>query len=287
MSTLLQEDWTCPYHGFQIYARKRHSKGFDYFEIKAYCPVYGIFRQRLYTSDIGEVRHIIDLTKREAEKGGALPNKKDALFKILQNYPNISSPPNIITKNNLIREVRDAKTLENQLHSIIKETLAEFARDMNGRQTWELVPFNLWARVRTEFFSYGHVRSHNALLNIIEVLTDNVLKLVANTDILYYFGGGYNGYQNPVIGQALQQNDLGEEEVDIFSHYIDDEQGRPRMSDTAADKLWSNIEDLHKATSLEEQIVTIDHIFDIAHPRSDLASWLIEGGSASLSKLTS
>ena len=43
---------------------------------------------------------------------------------------------------------------------------------------------------------------------------------------------------------------------------------------------------LRKAKTPEEKIVIIDQILNVAHQRSDLASWFIEGGSYSLSKLS-
>jgi hypothetical protein len=197
----------------------------------------------------------------------------------------------------LLRENFDRGQIRQELNKYICDTLGEFSRNMNGRQSWEVVPFDMWERVRTEFFKYGFVRSHDALMNIISVLTHNIIQLAANSIITHTYGGHLSTWERlsgmnesdyeKQTAACIQKYGIDDEELGIIWDYLKDDKGVARISDTTLGQLYRNLEDLNESQTPEQQIVIIDHIFDISHPRSDLASWLIQGGSASLSKLTS
>jgi hypothetical protein len=50
--------------------------------------------------------------------------------------------------------------------------------------------------------------------------------------------------------------------------------------------LMTLVGELRRETKPEDKLVTIDKMLNVVHPRSDMASWFIEGGSSSLSKLS-
>lgn len=189
--------------------------------------------------------------------------------------------------------------IDARLKSLVAPTITNFMRDINGKQRWTVVPFEMWRRVRTEFFRYGFIRSEKALQNVVDIVTHNVLQIIVNTMVDYF--ALYNRWQEelsmmpndhelkqifPYIEKACEQYRIDKEDLDMFDEYAQDDKGITRATDAARAVLLSNIKELAQESDPVQQVVILDHIFDISHQRSDLASWLIEGGTASLSKLT-
>lgn len=211
----------------------------------------------------------------------------------------------IFTKAQLINEVMHKGSsggadIDARLQNMVNPTIANFMRDFNGKQRWTVVPFEMWRRVRSEFFQLGFIRSEKALQNVVDIVTHNVLQIIVNT-MIDYFSVHYRWSDalamlpndpelKPFFGsiaKACEQYNLDEEELQLFDEYAQDDNGVTRATDAARDVLISNIKDLAQESDPMQQVVILDHIFDISHQRNDLASWLIEGGTASLNKLTS
>lgn len=199
----------------------------------------------------------------------------------------------------LLEGFQGGSDIDARLKSLVAPTITNFMRDMNGKQRWTVVPFEMWRRVRSEFFRYGFIRSEKALQNVIDIVTHNVLQIIVNTMIDYF--ALYNRWQEelselpndpeakdifPYIQKACDQYRIDSEELELFDEYAQDDNGITRATDAARAVLLSNIKELAQESDPMQQVVILDHIFDISHQRSDLASWLIEGGTASLSKLT-
>jgi len=205
----------------------------------------------------------------------------------------------ILQANLLIEGFQGGSDIDARLKNLVAPTINNFIRNINGKQRWTVVPFEMWRRVRTEFFRYGFIRSEKALQNVIDIVTHNVLQIIVNTMIDYF--ALYNRWREelsmmgdehelkqifPYIEQACAQYKLDKEDLDMFDEYAQDEKGITRATDAARAVLLSNIKELAQESDPVQQVVILDHIFDISHQRNDLASWLIEGGTASLSKLT-
>ena len=73
-----------------------------------------------------------------------------------------------------------------------------------------------------------------------------------------------------------------------FSYYYteDPESGQAYISDYGMQPLLTLVGELRRETKPEDKLVTIDKMLNVVHPRSDMASWFIEGGSSSLRKLS-
>jgi hypothetical protein len=70
-------------------------------------------------------------------------------------------------------------------------------------------------------------------------------------------------------------------------YYTEDpESGQAYISDYGMQPLMTLVGELRRETKPEDKLVTIDKMLNVVHPRSDMASWFIEGGSSSLSKLS-
>lgn len=91
--------------------------------------------------------------------------------------------------------------------------------------------------------------------------------------------------------QELPPNKLREklmnEMIDRFTDYgTDSKSGHLFISDYGLKPLQKLSYQLMSQRKPEERLVTIDKMLNVVHIRSDLASWFVEGGSASLSNLS-
>lgn len=90
----------------------------------------------------------------------------------------------------------------------------------------------------------------------------------------------------------LPKKELKEELYDAlmerFMYYYceDPDSGQAYMSDYGLEPLLNHMSKLIKTHDYSEKLYTIDKMLNVVHQRSDLASWFVEGGSKSLSKLS-
>jgi len=112
--------------------------------------------------------------------------------------------------------------------------------------------------------------------------------------------GNCNHYKNEYLDKLIEENNLsGLEEKQIkdflyddlaykFSEYYaeDPKSGQPYISDFALNPLLEHADQLYREQKSERKLVIIDKILNIVHPRSDIASWFVEGGSQALSQLS-
>ena len=66
----------------------------------------------------------------------------------------------------------------------------------------------------------------------------------------------------------------------------DPKSGHNYISDYGLEPLERLLETLLDEEDINKKIPIIDRILEVAHPRSDLAGWLVQGGSAALSQLS-
>jgi len=73
----------------------------------------------------------------------------------------------------------------------------------------------------------------------------------------------------------------------FFDYYMEDpKSGQAYISDYGLQPLVSLSYELSRITVPEQQLTTIDKMLNVAHQRSDLASWFVQGGSSALSQLS-
>ena len=74
----------------------------------------------------------------------------------------------------------------------------------------------------------------------------------------------------------------------FLSYYIEDPAiGQPRLSDYRLQPLVNLTSQLRSTYDSSEKVVIVDKMLNVAHQRSDLASWYVRGGSKALSNLSS
>lgn len=125
----------------------------------------------------------------------------------------------------------------------------------------------------------GIVRDVRGLETIEDIITDNILKLYVNTELV-----GHTQYDPD---DDFDEYSYSEEDIEQFNDYIS------KFSDYAFNDfggkrlgLLTLLGNLRKTKTPEEKVPIIDQMLNVVHQRSDLASWFVEGGSKSLSQLS-
>jgi len=73
----------------------------------------------------------------------------------------------------------------------------------------------------------------------------------------------------------------------FFDYYMEDpKSGQAYISDYGLKPLVSLSYELSRTTDAKQQLTTIDKMLNVAHQRSDLAGWFVQGGSQALSQLS-
>ncbi len=99
-------------------------------------------------------------------------------------------------------------------------------------------------------------------------------------------------FVNNLIEEEVKEQDIRtkvyEELTSKFSWYyvVDPESGQPYMSDYGMQPLLELVGELRRGTTPEEKLLIIDRMLNVVHPRSDMASWFVEGGSHALHQLS-
>jgi hypothetical protein len=172
--------------------------------------------------------------------------------------------------------------LYDRLDQIKTDILTGFLQDKKRgikEQPWQLIPFNRLKKIWEDYMTYGHVRDTRGLEMIENIVTDNILKLYVNTELV--------GHTEHDPGEDFDDYNYSEQDREDFADYID------KFSDYAFSDfggsrlgLLTLLGHLRKAKTPEEKVPIIDQILNVVHQRSDLAEWFVEGGSRALSQLS-
>jgi len=171
------------------------------------------------------------------------------------------------------------------LYDDLEETknwvLSDFAsrkRTKRKTQAWKLIKFNRLKKIWEDFAKYQGVRDERGLDEIIEQLKINFLKIYVNTELM--------GHTQADPTEDFKEYGMTEKDENEFGDYAVDDNGEWRISDYAITPMFNLLLKIRKADTPEDRLVYADQMLNVAHQRSDLASWFVEGGSSSLYKLS-
>jgi hypothetical protein len=169
------------------------------------------------------------------------------------------------------------------MDSIFHETVQGFldAREKGGgKQPWNFLPFPRLKKIWEDYMKFGFVRDVKGLDQIERIMTRNILKLNANTEL--------SGHVSYSVDDKLEEYGMTWEdfwEGDFtFDDYMRDE--ITNISDYGLDPLLKLLGELRKQTKPEDKLVTIDKMLNVIHQTSDLANIFLRGGSTDLDKLS-
>lgn len=164
----------------------------------------------------------------------------------------------------------------------------KFKKPSQKYQSWSLIKFNRLYKIWNDFVKMGVVRDEKGIDEIEAIILRNILKLNANNILL-----GHSSIDSDEYWEQTYDgwNDMSEEEQEnIKEEYsefaTDPKSGHWRISDYGTDKLIILASKLLRQNDYDQKLYIIDRILNVVHQRSDLASWFVEGGRRSLSKLS-
>lgn len=147
-------------------------------------------------------------------------------------------------------------------------------------QPWKVVPAAKLIAIWKQAARTGVVRNGKGLDDIAAQMIENVARLVVNTEIAGHETGTPEGY--------LRFYGI-DEEIDDVEAFVDWAVNLPtggwRISDYGLRSLVALARELIVCTDDMQKLVLIDRMLNITHQRSDLASWFVEGGTATLNRL--
>jgi len=152
---------------------------------------------------------------------------------------------------------------------------------LNGapEHPWNVVPAATLLRVWKSHAALGVVRDERTLDDIAAVFIDNTLRLSVNTELA--------AHGSLSTEEALESYDLADRisDPEAFVAWAIDTPAGWRISDGAIAPLTRYAARLIEGPQTDEKMMILDTMLGITHPRSDLASWFVEGGQTTLSRL--
>jgi hypothetical protein len=172
--------------------------------------------------------------------------------------------------------------LYDKFEKLKDEILSDFITNKNSvtHQPWQVVPFARLKKIWEDYATYGVVRDTRGLEMIEDIIQDNIIKLYVNTELV--------GHTQTDPQDDFDNYGYTEEDKEKFFDYIDYKFSDYAFSDFGGSRLGllTLLSQLRKAQTPKEKLLIIDQILNVAHQRSDLASWFVEGGSSALSQLS-
>jgi len=178
------------------------------------------------------------------------------------------------------------KALEVQ-NQMAWEVLTEYqtalkGKNVNYRQKWRVVPSARLKKIWSDYANTGFVRDEAGINEIADIVVENIFKIDVNTILCGHTATNPESWASEVLDIEIPRN---RDYFEKLPHFFDDEEGSWRISDSAMPGLEDLAIRLMDARTGEQKLQIIDRILQIAHPRSDIAGWLVSGGRNTLNYL--
>ncbi len=158
------------------------------------------------------------------------------------------------------------------------EAFGRLVNDYNHSKPrpWRVVPANLIKMVWTNAAKLGFVRSEKAIDTIANIFYNNIMQIMINNEI--------SGHDTTDPEEMMDEY-FNEDEMEAFVDWAIECETGWRISDYGIDALVKYACLLKDAVTAEEKLQICDAILNVTHPRSDLASWFVEGGARTMDGL--
>jgi hypothetical protein len=144
------------------------------------------------------------------------------------------------------------------------------------RAPWRVVPAERLKRIWQDSADLGFIRDEKGLLSIRDRFVENYLRLGVNTAI--------SGHATYTYREELDDH-FESDDIEPFVDWAIQCETGWRLTDIGIDRLFPLCAAASEATDPAEILMLCDLIMNVAHQRSDLASWFVAGGSRTLSEL--
>lgn len=162
----------------------------------------------------------------------------------------------------------------------VADRMASEYQSGTPHQPWQLVPAARLVAIWQRAAKLGFVQEQDeaALDEIAERMIENTMRIYINTELA--------GHMQLSAAQYIERYQLEIDDVQRFIDWaVDLPTGGWRISDYGLEPLVKYAAELLDTPNSDEKLVIIDKMLNITHQRSDLASWFVEGGRATLNRL--
>lgn len=156
--------------------------------------------------------------------------------------------------------------------------VSEYRHSGDRPRRWRVVPANLIKMVWRDSAKLGFVRSNRAITTIANLFYQNIVALQVNNEIAEH---DMQSKEEVLADYDFEDSD----EMELFVDWAIECSTGWRISDYGIKPLTKYAAMLADEPSDEDKLQICDAILNVVHPRSDLASWFVEGGSATMSEI--
>jgi hypothetical protein len=156
-------------------------------------------------------------------------------------------------------------------------------------QRWTLIPKRLLIKTWEDFMKYGFVKNEKSVDKMLDIIMHNVAKLRVNNKLTGHDQYFVDEHVLDFVGldEKMSWHEFEETYGHITEEYLyDPVQRQYAISDYGLPAIEKVLGKILGEDDYNKILVGIDMILNIIHPRSDLASYFVEGGSDTLSELS-
>lgn len=170
-------------------------------------------------------------------------------------------------------------------NEIVPKMLEEWkkAKGTDKLQSWRVIP----AATLIKEWKYNHATglTHEKIIDKFQdICIENYVKLWANTVLFGHTSLSVDGYLEQFYDDITEKE--AEELLEDYEWFACDGRGNWRISDYGLETIGNCASALLQTDDYNRKLYIIDCILNVAHQRSDLASWFVEGGTSTLNKLS-
>ena len=174
--------------------------------------------------------------------------------------------------------------LQDVLDTVAMEVLQDYAshlRRKNYHQAWRVVPAARLEKIWQDYSKTGFVRDEAGINEIADLIIENICKVEVNTILC-----GHTPYHPEEWAHEQTNQNYPEGYFERLDNFFDDPHSSTwRISDNALRPLTTYAADLITAKTSEDKLQLIDKVLSTVHPRGDVASWFVQGGRKTLTKM--
>jgi len=158
-------------------------------------------------------------------------------------------------------------------------------KETDGRQSWRLISFPRLKRIWEGHAFGGVIHDDRGMDTIIEICLENFGKIQFNSLMC---GHTSRDPLEDINERYISENESSwnEDDLEDYPQWCEDDNGMPRISDYANDKMLTACIKMVAAQTDTQKLCAVDELLQITHMRSDLAGWFVEGGCTALSELS-
>lgn len=161
---------------------------------------------------------------------------------------------------------------------MLEQVVQEWHCSGSPTAQWQVVPAARLIRIWKDAAELGFVRDESGLARIAELMVENVLRISVNNLV--------SGHQ-PATPEDVLDGLVEPADQEAFVDWaINTETGGWRISDYGIEPLFKLAALLTETNDPMQKLAVVDRMLNVVHPRSDLASWFVEGGSRTLLQLS-